>query len=288
MATLPFCETLAKNLEELDKRVFVLNKASMIVIDGSVGEGKTTLAVHTADYFNKLHDKPPIALEPKNHPQLSMGGSEFTTCMRICFKTKEIILIYDEAGDFNKRGSISRFNQMLNRVFETYRGFRVVVILCLPCFDVLDNWLFLNCIPRLLLHCEKRGQKFGNYKGYSLYRMMYIRRYMKKFTIPHYAYTSVEPNFRGTFFDLAKERSEKLNILSITGKLGSLKKSEITLGGLLSYVALGEKLNRQHRWIRATAKRLNIRPVKVIDRVKYFDESALNRMIDYIDTLHIK
>ena len=283
-----FDKKLEENIKSLYDRVFKNGKASLIIIDGGIGEGKTTLAVEIADKFNLLHGKPLLKLEIKDHPQLSLGGREFTSSMRKCFHAKQIILIYDEAGDFNKRGSISRFNQMLNRVFETYRGFKVVVILCLPCFEVLDQWLFLNNIPRLLIHLEKRNNKYGQYKAYSLYRMMYIKSKMKKFVIPTFAYAHVEPNFRGQFYDLEPDRSEKLNKISIEGKLLSLKRSVITLEGLISYKQLAERLNKSVMWIKRAMKKCKITHEKIIDQTKYFDESVLNRLVDYNDTINSK
>ena len=58
---LPFSEKLAENVKDLIARID-LNKASLIVIDGGVGEGKTTLAVHIADYVNSLAGMGPISL----------------------------------------------------------------------------------------------------------------------------------------------------------------------------------------------------------------------------------
>ena len=98
--------------------------------------------------------------------------------LTVCHEMKLVCIVYDEAGDFSKRGSLSRFNQMLNRTFETYRGFRILVFLGLPNFNVLDNNLFDNQIPRLLLHCSGRGDKYGNFSGYGLEEMNWIRYWM--------------------------------------------------------------------------------------------------------------
>ena len=71
--------------------------------------------------------------------------------MNVCYQERFPAAGYDEAGDFNKRDSLSNFNAMINRTFETFRAFKIVVVLVLPSFSVLDNQLFDNMIPRLLL-----------------------------------------------------------------------------------------------------------------------------------------
>jgi len=162
---LPFSEIIATNLIDLYHRVQLYNKAALIIIDGHVGEGKTTLAVHVADFLNKLANLPQIIFED----QLGMGGDEFLEKLRLCYKKKLPVVIYDEAGDFNRRAALTRFNANLNRTFETFRAFKIIPILCLPSFWVLDNDLFSKGIPRLLLHLSKRTNKMGRFKGYSLY-----------------------------------------------------------------------------------------------------------------------
>jgi len=71
---LPFNVELAKSLDDCAKRV-ENNFASMIIIDGAIGQGKTTLAVHIADYINGS----PINLKD----QLGMGGEDFAQKLQI-------------------------------------------------------------------------------------------------------------------------------------------------------------------------------------------------------------
>lgn len=172
---LPFSEKLAENLDDCYTRI-KKNKASCIVIDGGVGSGKTTLGIEIADYFNKKYaEQEEVSLEIKDHIQLAMGGKEFAKYMRLCFMQGKIVIIYDEGGDYSKRGAMTQFNAFLNRIFETYRAFRILVIICLPSMSVLENTLFDNQIPRLLLHCYDRGDNNGCVKAYSLHRMFFLR-----------------------------------------------------------------------------------------------------------------
>lgn len=280
---LPFGQTLFTNLEDLVIRIRK-KKASMVILDGGVGEGKTTLAVHIADAVNKIYDLPPISLELKNHPQLGLGGSEFTKNLRVCWEKKLPACIYDEAGDFNSRGALTRFNAMINRIFETFRGFKILVIVCLPSFGTLDRDLLKKEIPRLLLHCHDRGERSGEYDGHSLYNMHYLKDKMKGLVIESQAYKIIQPNFRGHFLDLEPERSKALDTLSTKGKIEALKQSEIKLDGLVSYNDLARKVGRSVIWCRVAINELKIKPTRIIRRASYFHESVINRLVDHLQT----
>lgn len=275
---LPFGDKLAENLIELDKRIEG-KKASMLVVDGGVGEGKTTLAVEIADYINMLHGMPKIEFSE----QLATGGKEFTQKLRKCYEKKLPVLIYDEAGDFNRRGSLTRFNSMLNRTFETFRAFQILVILCLPNFDKLDQYLFDNHIPRLLVHLSNRGDNYGNYSCFGLYRMLLLKSRMSKLNIKNYAYAMIDPNFRGHFLDLDPDRSKQLDKLTIKNKINILQKSEVEIEGLIGYKDLAQKLNRSHENIRRLVGELKLKPKRTINRVKYFDNSIIDVLGDYMD-----
>lgn len=279
---LPFSEKLAENIKDLIDRI-KFNKASMIIVDGGVGEGKTTLAVESADYVNSLYGLPEIKLELKDHPQLAQGGADFLKQLRACYEKKLVVIIYDEAGDFNRRGALTRFNAMLNRTFETFRGFKILVILCLPSFSVLDSDIMNKQIPRLLLHLDSRTMESGNFKGYSLYRMMYIKDKMKKLVVKPFAYDLVEPNFYGHFLDLPKERAKKLDKISTKGKMDVLKKAEVRIEGLMGYSDISKKLGRSIVWVRMAVSKLKIKPTRVITRLRYFDENTVNRLADYLE-----
>lgn len=283
---LPFSECLAENLKDLNQRV-KNKKASLILVDGGVGEGKTTLMVEIADYINSLHGHPVIEIEVKNKkagPQLSMGGSDFLKKLHECHEKQLVCIIYDEAGDFTKRGSLTKFNAMLNRTFDTFRGYRILVILGLPNFNILDNNLFDNQIPRLLLHCHSRTIRSGSFSGYGLDEMNWIRFWMGKW--PKHrtkAYNNVTPNFRGHFLDISPKRSEELDTVSTTSKLSILKKSAVKIEGLLSYPEMATKLNRSVGWTRTAVNNLKIKPSRVIDRAKYFDSDVLNQLSEHLD-----
>jgi len=105
---------LCKNIDTQIKRV--KNKmASLIIIDGGVGSGKTHSGVSIADYINITE------IDLKN--QVGLGGEDFEKKLKWCVENNKKVILYDEAGDFSRRGAITGFNKRLNRIFETYRTF---------------------------------------------------------------------------------------------------------------------------------------------------------------------
>lgn len=271
---LPFSKGLDKALDEQIKRLFA-NKASLIIIDGGIGEGKTTLGVHIGKYCQEKID-PSKEFSLKN--QLSMGGEHFQEKLRICYDLKLSVCVYDEAGDFNSRGVLTGFNRQLNRVFDTYRAFKILVILILPSFSVLDSSLFHKKIPRLLLHCQNRSYNYGRYRAYSLYRMFYIRDKMRKLIVKSSAYKFTTPNFIGQFLDLPKKEREALDKMSLEGKLDIISEGIIAAQGLRSYKDLAKALSRSEMWVRYKIKELKIDPVKTFKKKKYFDGEILSRL----------
>lgn len=275
---LPFSSGLDENLKDLQKRI-ELNKASLMIIDGGVGEGKTTLAVECGDYYNGLYGLPPLDFKR----QLARGGADFLQKLRVCFADGLPVCIYDESGDFNRRGALTAFNAMLNRTFETFRAFKVLVILVLPSFSVLDNDLFDKQIPRLLLHLDRRNENYGHYKGFSLYRMFYLKKKMEKFIVKPFAYSHVEPNFYGQFLDLTPARAKELDIISTKGKLSILKKAEIKIEGLVGYTEIAHKLGRSVIWCRIAINKLKIKPDRIIGMQRYFKDDIINILADLIE-----
>lgn len=273
-------EEAKKALDMQIKRVHK-NKASLIIIDGQVGEGKTTWAVEVADYINSKNNLPQIDLkEPK---QYAYGGEDFTEKLRLCYESKLPVCIYDEAGDFNKRGALTKFNKMLNRTFETFRAFKIIVILVLPSFHVLDNDLFDKGIPRLLFHCHGRTETMGFFKAYGLYRMYYLKEAMRKAVVKQQAFSYTWPNFHGRFRDLSVTRSKQIDTISRRKKLSSLTDAEISMQGLLTYKDLSRKFNRTTVWVRVISNKLKIKPIKMIRRRQYFDESVIELFENYLE-----
>ena len=268
---LPFDTCLAKNISELNERV-KSKKASLVVIEGKLGEGKTTLMVHLLDYINQLNNLPPIDLEGC---QMGMGGSDFQKKIRQCYDNSLPCIGYDESGDFSRRQALSKFNALMNRTFETFRVFKCLVIMALPTFASLDNSLMDKGIPRLMLRVKNRTNHQGNYDGYSLYRMNLLRQKMNKVnTIKQFVYPKVHPNFVGHFLNLSPERCALLDKVSTANKLETLRDSELKMDGLIGVPEIAVKLDRTDVWVYKAIRELHLKPDRVIHRKRYFNGNA--------------
>jgi len=263
---LPFSEGLAKNIDALKQRIKD-GKASLLIIDGGIGQGKTTFGVEIGEYYQGKE----IIFEE----QLAMGGIDFAKKLKKCFEAGHEIIIYDEAGDFSRRGALTRLNATLNRVFETFRVFKILVILILPSFDVLDSQLMDKQIPRFLLHCSDRTVKAGHFRGYSLRKMWYLLARLKKTTVKPASYKLERPNLHGHFLNLSKKRATELDKFSLKGKLDILDLAEIRHDGLLSLQEIANKLNRSKRWVQDQVSKKNLKFVKKYKTVNYYGKSVV-------------
>lgn len=267
----PFTGNLSESVSDLKKRV-KMKKASMIIIDGSIGEGKTTLAEHVANEYQGF----PIDYKK----QYAMGGEQFQEKLQICIDSGLDVLIYDEAGDFNKRSALTKFNAEINRIFETYRTYGILIIMALPSMDSLDNNLFEKGIPRLLLHCYNRNNNYGRYSAYSLYRMYYLRDNFKGSVVKPHAYKKTKPNYYGTFLNLPNERSLALEKISTDGKREILSLTILKNKGLLNYHEISRAVGRSLRWVKEKINEIDVQPEQVYKRAKYFDKSVLPQLLE--------
>lgn len=250
------------------------DKAALIIIDGMLGEGKTHLSVTIADYLNSLRGFPPIDFSE----QLGMGGEAFLKAMRVCALKNLPATIYDEAGDFSKRGAMTKFNMMLNRTFETFRAYKIIPILVLPSVNVLDNSLFMKGIPQLLLNCYNREPHEGHGRGYSFYRMEYLRKKMKMLTVVPQAYRLVHPNFHFDFYPLEPERAAKLNALSTSSKLDILLAQSQRINNLYTIKDIMQHTGLRDKTISTYLNKMNIKAKEKVNRINYYDESALKAL----------
>lgn len=252
------------------------DKPSMIINDGVMGSGKTTLAIHQANYVNKKYGLPKLDFT-KECIQYAIGGADFTTKLRRCAEESLPVIIYDESGDFNRKGALTAFNKNLEQIFRTYRAYKIIVILVLPNFIVLSQDLFRDAIPRMLFHCGFRTPTYGRVTCYSLYSMLFILKQMRdrKTVIEQHAYKKGRPSFVFRFRDLEPIIAQNLKSLSMKGKRDILVKSEIALQGLLTYEDMAHKLGKSKMTVRLRANELKIKPSLEIKKTKYFNSEAL-------------
>lgn len=266
---------MGKNIDSQKERV-AKGKSSMVILDGIPGEGKTTLGIEILEYYQKG----PIDYEA----QYCMGFGAFVKKLPVCVRKNLHVIFYDEAGDYNKRGWASAVNRHLNRIFEIYRVFEILIIMAGPSFHKYDSDLILTGVPRLLIHCYGRNQNYGCYKGYGLWRMAHIKKKMdnRQVACKHEVYNWVSPNFYGYFKDLPKQRADKLAVITKTGKASIFEEVEISNEGYLDYRAIGVKVNRSTDWVRRLISELKIKPVKIFKRKKYFEKEIVGQLMEHV------
>ena len=269
---LKFDSTLAANFDGCVSRVDG-KKASLVIIDGGVGEGKTTLGVEAGMYLAGRRGE-----EFSIKDQVRQGGVDFLKGMDWCVANKRSVIVYDEAGDFNTRASLTYFNQNMNRVFETYRALRIVVILCLPSFSDVDTSIMKKKVARFLIHCYSRNSRWGNYKVYSLYRMWYLKDKFKKVTVPDDAFRFVSPNFYGRFKDLDPADALVLEKHSISGKRDIIRKGVLATQGLLNLRDLASRSGYSVETVRKFVKSKRLKGEKQ-GATLYFDKGVVDMII---------
>lgn len=277
---LPFMKEVKNTLDE---QIDTVNKnfPSLIIVDGGQGQGKTTFAVHLADYINAKYNLPPIELKMSDHYQLAQGGKEFKRFYNVCKSRKLPVIIYDEAGDFGRRGSLTSFNFFLNRHFETFRSAKIIHILCLPNFNVLDNHLFDLQVPRVLFNLRDRKNRVndGSYFAYSLYQMNWVRYWFEKLpkATRYSCYLKAYPNYRGHFHNLPEWREKLLAHLSDKGKDKQNELAEIKMDNLKDYQEIANEFGLSVIYIRMLVSKLKLKG-KLIGKKKFYDQNEIEKV----------
>ena len=196
------------------------NKASAVVIDGQMGEGKTTFAV-------KLLEEYQSRKRINYSMQYAVGGDDFIKKLELCVDNKLGAIIYDEAGDFSKKNTLSKFNKSLDMVFQTFRTYKILIIIVLPFFQDLDRGIYDRGVVRILFNCNGRTETKGFVRVYNLRRLFYLLDYMRRKQPPvrQMCYFKTTPNYREGFLDLPKERSSELDEISTLQKRERLRQA---------------------------------------------------------------
>lgn len=277
---LPFRQLLAENIDDLILRI-KKKKASLIVIDGSVGEGKTTLGVHLGDYINiRYGNGTPINFRG---PQMAMGGKDFQEKLLVCHDQKFLAIVYDEAGDLDKKSTLSRFNRNLMRVFEMYRGFRILVILCLPRFYKLENEMLDLGIWRMTVHCEDRTENQGNFRVFDIEQTYYIKHAATKIIVKPKCYDQGMHNFQGQFKDLPPERSKELDVVSVESKRRETKKTVYDVKDRVSLDMVAKHFGKTPRWVLLRFKEIDLGDVKLFERKKWYSRDVIKQIEELED-----
>lgn len=159
------------------------NMDAVLVVDGRVGFGKSTLATTTlAAYLDST--KEGFSLD-----KIAWTPTEYRDLVRTL--PEGSALVFDEVfGWLNTRASLSKTNRMLNQILSEQRLKKLFVIMCLPSIFDLDKFVAMHR-STCLLYCYKRGRfAFFDYRKKKTLIIM-----GKKY----YSYHTPAANFTGCF-----------------------------------------------------------------------------------------
>jgi len=189
---------LKSNLEALKHSVVRLDYDGFIVMAGREGHGKSTFAFQIAKFLD-----PSFCLE-----RVVFSLEQFKYAVDNAEKFQ--CIVFDETmGYLSSRGSMSKFNRALVKIFSEMRSKNLFVILNITSFFELDRYPAVHR-SNGLIYVYKRSF-FGSY-DYNTKRELYFKG--KKM----YSYV-VSPNFVGKFtkyFPLDKVAYENKKQESIT------------------------------------------------------------------------
>jgi len=264
---------LKLNLDLLKDRIYNKKKASLIIIDGYQGEGKSTIAIEISEYYQEA--------DLDFNIQYAIGGKDFQTKFDLCIEHKKPVIIYDEAGDFDKYNSYSDFNKVMAQFFRTFRTYKILIILVLPNFNDLDGRLFKNGVPRLLIHTHRKTEEKGFYNAYGLWRMEHLRLKLKLYSskvLPQEIYKYVRPNFKGEFYDLPEAKRLLLDELSTKGKEDLKARGRIKEQGLKTIKDIAQELSRSNLWVKQQIGKGKIKPALKHKTTHYYEAGVIEAL----------
>lgn len=264
------------NLTQWIKRIKG-KKAAFIVIDGTVGEGKTTLATHILNIAMQIWNNNKEDIKFKDY--LYTGKEEFIAGLNEQLSNNRHGILYDEAGDYNKQTYRTNQGIEVSRNFEICRVYKLFTILTLPSFFDLPNHLFTSNYVRAVIHCHSRTMSHGKFSLYSLPTCLYMRDYAQKHTAKrNQAYSIFQPNFRGNWYNHTPEKDKELEDLTMKKKLDISIQTSVRLNDWTNYKEITRETGYTQKHIRNTLKEMKIEPVKIIRKVKYFDKKDIKAL----------
>lgn len=273
-----FYKLLDDALEQLDNNATL----PVIYLDGKQLSGKTTLGVIAADYVNSKTGKPLMDLDDSDNLQYAMGGHQFLEKLPKAAAAGFRIVIYDEGGDYSRKGAMTTFNKTLDRAIDVMRVYKCIIIFICHYFpkqvpsEMIDKGL-VTC----LVHCISRNPKdtFTRTKvfGYSQCSWM-INHWIKVVKVPDHIY-KLTPNFTFTFNNIEASRSEKLALLGKKKKKELWENTEIALGGLKSVKDISAFCAKSEIWVRKKLSEIHAKPEKVYKKKNYYSQRIVDTLM---------
>lgn len=262
-------------IDEQIKRLDV-NKPSVLVIDGMHGAGKTCLASHIAQYVESQYK---AQFDYKN--QVGKGMEKFLEKLNYVKKNNLHVVIYDEAEDFERRGAMSKFNRLLNRVFSVLRATQIMVIVVLGMVDKLEKEPLKKGLVRALINVHDRGARTADVRIYDggniFYLLNQIMLMEKKGVHPAQAYRKTMPLFRTRVLKPDEADAKAWDMIDLREKGDILDTASLRTKGLMDIKELSRESGYAVMTLRAMFSKLKPDVVK-IGRKNYYYKSILERI----------
>jgi nucleoside-triphosphatase THEP1 len=271
--------------ENIDDLIIRKNehKPCLLLIDGMPSSGKTTIGVQLMDIINKKHDLPQVNLNsPKEAIQIGTGAEEFIQKLRQAAEEGQPIIMFDEAGEYNRRGWNTKLNKILDSIMDTFRAYNIIVIMVLHDFTELPKHIWNVKLPTMLIHLKERTGNEGSSQWYDLKDMYWIIHNRKQQVFPEDAYKLQTPVFRTHFKNLSEIRSQQLDKLSTTAKRNKLQGAEIKVQGLLYIKDIKELIQMSEVWIKKKIKELHIKEETTYKKRKYYTQDIISKLRNHI------
>ena len=107
------------------------------------------------DLINQRHGLPQVDLS-LNSLQVGTGASDFLSKLRPCAEAGFPVIMFDEAGEYNKRGWNSKLNKIMDSILDTFRAYKIIIIMVLHDFTELPKHVWNAKIPTFLIHLKER------------------------------------------------------------------------------------------------------------------------------------
>jgi len=252
------------------------NMPSVLVVDGLHGGGKTTLACHVGQY---LEDKCGRSFSYEN--QVGKGMDLFLEKLNWVKKNGYKVVIYDEAEDFERKGAISKFNRLLNRVFSVLRATQIVVIIVLGIVKKLEKEPLEKGLVRCLINVHGRSGNYANLRVFDAGNIFYLIYLMDKFgrsgKPPMLAYGKTAPFLRSRVARADKKTEKAWDLIDLKQKGDILDTASLETKGLIDIKTVGKLSGYSISSLRVMFRSIKPEVVR-IGRKNYYYKSVLARI----------